>query len=119
MGLNHMDRRKELKEMYKNTKPSMGVFMIKHLSSNRCYIESAKDLIGIINSSKFKLGSGLHFNKELQKLWTKDGESNFIVEILENLPYEEAEAKVDYTEELNILKLIWVDRLKNEGMELI
>lgn len=114
-----MDRRKELKDMYKNTKPLMGVFMFKHNPSNSCYIESTKDLKGTINSSKFKLGLGKHINKELQKLWTADGESNFTIEILENLSYDESEAKDNYSEELNIIKMIWEERLTNEGKYLI
>lgn len=106
-----MDRKKELKELYKTMKPDMGIFIIKSSLNDKCYIEVTKDLKGTINSTKFKLDLGNHPNKELQKLWKEHGESSFTIEILEKLKYDEDETKVDYSEELNILKLIWQDRL--------
>lgn len=70
-----MDRRKELKEQYKNMKPDMGVFIIKSAIENKCYkcyIEAAQDLKSTINSTKFKLELGFHPNKELQKEWKEN-----------------------------------------------
>lgn len=112
-----MDRKKELKELYKNMKPDMGIFIIKSNFDKKCYIEGTQDLKGKINSTKFKLELGNHPNKELQQHWKKHGESGFTIEILEKLKYDNDETKVDYGEELNILNLIWEDRLSLEGME--
>lgn len=50
-----MDRKKELKELYKNMKADMGLFIIKSNFNNKCYIEGTEDLKGTINSTKFKL----------------------------------------------------------------
>lgn len=60
-----MDRKKELKELYKNMKTDMGVFAIKSINTNRCYIEASHDLKSAMNSAKFKLNFGNHPNKEL------------------------------------------------------
>lgn len=109
-----MDRRKELKELYKTMKPDMGIFIIKSNLNDKCYIEGTKDLKSTLNSTKFKLESGYHPNKELQKLWKEYGEANFIIEILEKLKYDKDETKADYSEELNILKLIWEDKLSKK-----
>lgn len=112
-----MDRKKELKEMYKNMKPDMGVFIIKSNFSNKCSIEGTQDLKGTINSTKFKLNFGNHPNRELQKEWKEYGESSFTIEILENLKYDKDETKTDYSEDLDILRLIWEERLLQKDME--
>lgn len=112
-----MDRRKELKDLYKTMKPDMGIFIIKSNFNNKSFIEGTGDLKGTMNSTKFKLGMGIHPNKELQKQWKEHGESGFTIEILEKLKYDEDETKVDYSQELNILKIIWMDRLSEKGVE--
>lgn len=113
-----MERRKELKELYKNMKPDMGILIIKSHFNNKCYIEGTHDLKSTINSIKFKLGFGNYPNKELQKEWKEYGEENFTIEILENLKYDKDELKTDYSEELAILKMIWEEKLSEKGMEL-
>ncbi|HHU70721.1 MAG TPA: GIY-YIG nuclease family protein [Clostridiales bacterium] len=112
-----MNRRKELKDAYKTMKADMGVFIIKSNLREISYIEGTMDLKSTINSTKFKLGMGMHPNKELQKQWKEYGEASFTIEILEKLKYDEDETKVDYSEELNILKIIWQERLSKKGME--
>ncbi len=111
-----MDRKKELKELYKNMKPDMGIYIIKSSVSNKCYIEGTKDLKAAINGAKFRLNFGNHLNNELQKQWKEQGEVNFTIEILENLEYDKDESKVDYSEELNILKMIWEEKLSKQGV---
>jgi hypothetical protein len=110
-----MERKKVLKEMYKNMKPDMGIFVIKSNIDGKYYLEATQDLKSTINSTKFKLELGNHPNKELQKHWKEQGESNFTIEILEKLKYDEDESKTDYSEELNILKLIWEERLRKQA----
>lgn len=112
-----MDRKKELKELYKNMKTDMGLFIIKSNFNNKCYIEGTKDLKGTINSTKFKLDLGNHPNKALQQQWKDQGEPGFTIEILDKLEYDKDESKVDYTEELNILTMIWEEKLSKKGME--
>lgn len=111
-----MDRKKELKELYKNIKPDMGIFIIKSNLNNKCYIQQTQDLKGAINSTKFKLDFGNHPNKEFQREWKEQGESSFTIEILEHLEYDKDESKTDYSEELNILKMIWEEKLLKKGM---
>ena len=46
-------------------------------------------------------------NRELQQDWTRLGEADFEIEILEKLKYDKDETKTDYSEELEILKMEW------------
>ncbi len=112
-----MDRKKRLKELYKNMKPDMGIFYIKANFTNKCLIESTQDLKSTMNGSRFRLNAGNHLNSELQKDWKEHGENSFAIEILENLQYDKDESKIDYSEELSILKMIWEERLATNGME--
>lgn len=108
------DKKKELKEKYKQTKPQMGIFIIKNKIDNKCLICPANDLNGVINSARFKLEAGLHSVRALQKAWIECGESNFIFEILDTLDYDIDETKTDYKNELQDLKDIWIEKLLTE-----
>ena len=112
-----MDRKKELKQMYKQMKPDMGVYLIRSKSNNKCFLEVAQDLKSRINSTKVKLGLGIHPNRELQKEWQKEGEAAFDFEILEILEYDKDESKTDYTEELTVLQMLWEEKLTKQGLE--
>lgn len=112
-----MDRKKELKEWYKNMKPDMGIFMIRCKENNKCYIQATHDLKGVINGAKVRLGSGMHPYRELQKEWNEFGEDNFVIEILEKLEHDKDETKTDYKDDLALLQMIWEEKLAKEGME--
>lgn len=112
-----MDRKKELKEQYKQMKPPMGVFLIRSMFSNKCYIGSAQNLRSAINGARFKLEAGAYPNRELQKAWKEFGGENFKIEILEQLEYDKDDSKTDYTEDLALLQIIWQEKLSQENIE--
>jgi len=112
-----MDRRKELKEQYKNIKPDMGIFIIHYKSSNKCYIENTKDLKSKINRTKFQLDLGSHPNKGLQKEWKDYGGKDFTIEILEKLKYDKDDPNKDYTEDLELLQIMWEEKLLQKDMK--
>ncbi len=117
MGYLFLNRKKELKEQYRQMKPQMGILIIRSKASNKCYIEATQDLKSKINSTKFKLGFGNHPNRDLQKEWKDYGEGNFTIDILDTLQYSEDEAKTDYTEDLALLQTIWEEKLLKENVE--
>jgi hypothetical protein len=112
-----MDRKKELKLQYKQTRPQMGIFIVRSKVNNKCYIQTTQDLRGVMNGARMRLLGGSHINKELQKEWTNFGAENFTIEILENLEYDKDESKTDYTEDLALLQMIWEEKLAKENME--
>lgn len=112
-----MDRKKELKMQYKQTKPDMGIFIIRSKVNNMCYIQATPDLRGVMNGAFVRLQGGFHPNRGLQKEWKAFGSENFTIEILEKLEYAQDEAKTDYTEDLTLLQMLWEDKLRSENME--
>lgn len=103
--------KKELKEQYLQMKSDMGIFIIKCKKNNKYYIEATQDLKSRTNRAVFQLKFGSHPNKELQSDWKEFGEDNFILEISDRLEYDKDEMKTDYTEELEILKMVREEKL--------
>lgn len=112
-----MERKKELKELYKQMKPEMGVFAVKCTVNNKYYMESSPNLKGRINSTVFKLNAKIHPNKELQEDWNRYGEDRFNISIIDTLKYSEDETKTDYREDLALLKEVWEEKMSKENIK--
>jgi len=110
------NNRKELIEQFKQMKPDMGIFWIRSKGTNKYFIETSHNLKGKINSTTFQLDMDSHLNKELQSEWKKETAANFDIEILELLKYDKDESKIDYTEELAILKMVWEEKLNDQKL---
>jgi group I intron endonuclease len=100
----------ELKRQYKQTLREMGVFQIRNKANGKILIGSAKDLNGKINSNKFQLKTGRHYNQALQKDYNQYGENNFSFEVLDYL--KPTENQKDYSDELKLLEEMWLNKLK-------
>jgi hypothetical protein len=111
-------RKKELTEQYKQMKKPMGIFIIRCKANNKCHIQTTQDLKGVMNGAVVRLQGGFHPYKELQKEWNEYGGDNFTMEILEQLEYDEDESKTDYSEELDLLRMIWEEKLTKQGLVL-
>jgi len=90
----------------------MGIFIIRSDKSDNYFLITSQNLNAYINRTRFQLNVGSHTDKELQKEWNDIGAENFTIEILEKLDYDKDESKVDYTEELEVLKFVWEEKLK-------
>jgi hypothetical protein len=97
-------------------KPDMGIFTVINKNESKYFLQPTQNLKGMINSTLFKLNGGIHPNKGLQEDWLKLGCDGFEINRLEKLEYDDDESKTDYTEELELLKMIWVDRLTEKGV---
>jgi group I intron endonuclease len=64
-----------------NTNDS-GIYCIRSLANNKCYIGSAKNFSLRKNEHFYELRNNKHANIHLQNSWNKYGENNFIFEIL-------------------------------------
>lgn len=112
-----MDRKKQLKELYKQMKPDMGVYIVESKLEKKCHIEATSNLKSGINSTVFKLNLGAHPNKNLQQAWSEHGEDKFEIRVLDQLEYSKDESKTDYSNDLAELQAIWVKEYQKNGME--
>lgn len=105
-----MDRKKELKQLYKEIKVEAGVYQIKNTVNQKILIESSRNLKNF-NGKLFQLKMGSHRNTALQKEWNEFGEDCFVFEVLEVLEKKET----GYFDEKDALKKLeekWLDKLQ-------
>ena len=79
-----MDRKKELKQLYKETPIEAGIYQIKNIKNKKIFIGSTRNF-KTLNGVKFTLETGTHNNKSLQEEWTQFGKVAFSIDILETL----------------------------------
>ena len=111
------ESKKELQAQYKQMRSDMGILAVINKSEQRYLLEAVPNLKAKLNSITFQLKNGSHINRQLQKDWDTLGENGFEMVILEQLDYDEDESKTDYREELELLKMICTDKLKEQGVE--
>ncbi len=105
-----MDRKKELKEQFKEIKIEAGVYQIRNTSNNKIFVTSASNL-KTINGKRTEMASGHHWNSALKKELIEFGADVFVFEILEILEKKEA----GYYNEKDALKKLeqkWLDKLQ-------
>lgn len=108
------NKRADLKRMYKQNAPDMGVYQIKNKVNGRLYIDSSTNLEGTRNSRMFQLKMGkIVFNRELQKDLTEFGADNFEYSVLDLLDKPEPDDNVERL--LMALELHWLEKLQPFG----
>ena len=111
------EKKKELQAQYKLLKPDMGIFAMINKSNAKYYLETTANLKGRINSTEFKLNAGGHPNQELQKDWQELGAQGFEIKVLEKIEYDEDESKTNYSDDLELLKMIWLEKLSRDNVQ--
>ncbi len=106
--------KKELKKQYKRTLPPMGIYQVKNLVNGKIFIGKSKNVRGKINGSKFQLEQNTHVNKLLQEDYINYGADNFSFEIIDYLEPKD-ELNYDYSEDLNTLEEMWLEKLQPYG----
>ncbi|MGQ7278241.1 GIY-YIG nuclease family protein [Brevibacillus thermoruber] len=108
-----MDRRAELKQLYKEMKTEAGVYRITNRQNGKVFIGSTMNL-KTVNGTRFQLKFGSHKNSKLQQEWNEYGEDAFDIEVVERLEVKEdkyAEAK----DALKKLEEKWLEQLQPFG----
>lgn len=105
----NMDRRKELKQQYKEMKTQGGVYQVRNMKNQKVLVVATPNL-KTING---RLGGG-YMNKEFQDEWNRFGREAFVFEILEVLE-EKGDGFFDKKEELKKLEKKWLEKLQPYG----
>lgn len=108
-----MDRKKELKQQYKETKIEAGIYQIKNTQNGKIFIGSTQNL-KTLNGKQFELNMGTNTNKKLQAEWNEYGKEAFVIEVLETVKKKEA-GYFDIKHELKKLEEKWLNELKPFG----
>jgi len=108
-----LDRKKELKNQYKEIKTEAGIYQIRNTINGKVFLVSTPNL-KTINGREIELNNGTHRNKLLQDEWKQYGKDAFVFEVLEILEPPE-EGYFDTKEELKKLEKKWMEKLQPYG----
>jgi hypothetical protein len=109
--------RKALIRDYKQTPRPAGLFVVRSNSNGKWLVGVSADLPGMLNRQRFQLDMGSHPDPELQRDWNELGQDAFAIEVLDELERSE-DAGSDITEDLNVLKQVWLEKLESAGQPL-
>lgn len=106
------NRRKELKEQYKEIKTYMGVYQIKNRQNGKIYIGSFPNLKNKWLTLQSQLNMGMFANPQLQKDWKELGGDSFTYEVLEQ---KEIKDVSDKRWALKQMLKPWMEKLQPYG----
>jgi len=108
------DRKRELKQQYKEMKIDAGVYQIRNTRNDKVLVASTRNL-RTLNGKRMQLKEGgTFFTKILQEELKTFGSESFIIEILEILEKSE-EGYFDEKEALKKLEQKWLDKIQPFG----
>ena len=85
------DRRKEMRDAYKNRRPDMGEVELRCIATGERFLGTTRDAAKELNSLQAKLNGGGHPNRPLQQLWNEHGANGFAFNVVDTLEYENPE----------------------------
>lgn len=109
-----MDRKKELKQMYKEIPIEAGIYMITNTANQKKWVGSTRNLKSI-NGRKFSLEAGTDTNRALQEDWNLYGRDSFTFETLEVLKKKEDDPYFNEKEALQALEEKWKEQIQPYG----
>jgi hypothetical protein len=111
--MNQIDRRARVRE-YKEMAQPAGIYRVRNTITGKSLIGTSLNLPGILNRQRFQLGNGSHPDGELQADWQQLGPDAFEFSVLDQLKPRD-EPGYDPTDDLNVLKAMWVEKLAASG----
>lgn len=107
------DRKKELKQQYKEIKIEAGVYQVRNTHNQKVFIASTRNL-KTLNGKEMQLKSGSFLNKSLQEEWKRCGPEAFVIEVLEVL-VKPTEEHFDEKAALKKLEEKWIHTIQPFG----
>lgn len=107
------DRKARIRE-YKETSQPAGIYRVRNTTTGKSLVGSTVNLPGMLNRQRFQLGHGSHPDRELQRDWDELGPDAFEFEALDRLEPRD-EPAYDPTEDLRVLKEMWLEKLMTVG----
>ncbi|NLY30391.1 MAG: GIY-YIG nuclease family protein [Firmicutes bacterium] len=105
-------RKKELKQQYREMKTYMGVYQVTNTVSGKIFIATSPNLKNRWVTVRMHLDMGMHPNSELQRDWNELGADNFTYEVLEE---KEVAEDTDTRWELRQMEKEWLEKLQPYG----
>ena len=107
-----MNKKKEIKAAYKNREQVGGIFAIKNNRTGKWYVDKTPDLASAKNRFGFM---GSSFLKIANDFKAQKGEG-FVFEILEELKKTEGQTAKEFSDDLALLHLLWIEKLDGKDL---
>ena len=111
--MSQFDRKARIRE-YKETSQPAGIYRVRNTTTGKSLVGSTVNLPGMLNRQRFQLEHGSHPDRELQRDWDELGPDAFEFEALDRLEPRD-EPAYDPTEDLRVLKEMWLEKLMTDG----
>jgi hypothetical protein len=109
----NMDRKRELKQQYKEIKIDAGVYQIRNTQNQKILITSTRNL-KTMNGKQFMLQNGSFPNNKLKQDLQEFGAEAFVIEVLEVLEKKE-DVFFDEKDALKKLEEKWLEKVQPFG----
>ncbi len=106
-----MDRRKELKDEYRQGKVTGGVYRLVNTCRGMYLLDYTPNLQAKQNSYNFAISTGSCLDFRLKEDWESFGGETFAFEILEALDKKKEQSQDEFMDDLKMLKQLWGDKL--------
>ncbi len=106
-----MDRRKTLKNEYKQRRIIGGIYRVTNTRNGMYLLDYATNLQAKQNAFDFMASSGSCFYYKLEKEWAEFGGKAFIFETLEALEKKKEQSQDEFVDDLRMLEQLWSERL--------
>lgn len=104
------DRRKELRNEYKERKTTGGVIKITNTVNGHYYLSGEINAGRFQNRFEFAQATGSCVLTKLQNEWNQYGGSAFVFEILEEIEMKADQTTKEFKEDLNVLAEMWAEK---------
>lgn len=108
--------KKEIIAAYKEQKEIGGIYVIRHEKSGKLFLDATQNIQGMRNRFEFSQKTDSCFNIKLKQEWTPLNKNDFVFEILEELEIGENQIKKEFAEDLETLKLLWLEKYSGESL---
>ncbi|WP_101696184.1 GIY-YIG nuclease family protein [Clostridium minihomine] len=112
-----MDERakKAMKNQYKNSKQTGGVYRICCTQTGEVWIRASADLQSAKNRFAFHRSTNLCPEAAMASAWKQYGIDAFIIEILEEIEKKETQTPHEFSEDIATLLELWNEKQNNGG----
>jgi len=109
-----MDRRKELKNLYKSRAMIGGVYRISCSGNGRVWIKFTKNLQEQQNRFRFFISGNYCPEPGMRAEWKQYGAESFSLTVLEELKKGETQTEAEFARDIETLHEIWMQK-QEEG----
>lgn len=104
-------KKKELLNKYKERKVTGGICVIKNTANGKMLLAAVTDLQGYKNRFEFFNSTGSCTDNRLKNDWNEFGADVFVLETFEELVKKETQTAKEFSEDIETLKEIWLEKL--------